>query len=675
MENKYDYFSPSNVVYMLITAVMILVMFLYRHYIVGIIGLCVFVVLIIYSVKNNRIRRHEWKRFIENFSSKLDTATRNTLVRLPFPLIIINNKGNILWYNQNFSLIIENQDVLGKSVKEIFKTIDVTELINGKKNQYLNINIKDKYFDIRTNVVDTSENLGRKDNIMLIYFYDVTEKNQLLKELENVKESVILIEVDNLDEVAKTTPEDKKPLLIAEVERNLNGYAQRINAMFKKYSSGKYVFVIQNKSLSVEMEKKFEILDDVREINVGNRLAVTLSMGIGTGGETPIENYNLAVSAKELALGRGGDQAVVKNGDKLLFYGGNTKEVEKRTKVRARVIGQSLVDLVKESSNIVIMGHNNPDIDCFGGAIGIYSTVKQFNEDSFILVEYLNNSVKYVIDKFYEDEDYANAFKNSDEINEIIDSDSLLILVDVNSRNYVQNQEILEQFKKIVIIDHHRKSANSIEDAIISYIEPYASSTCELVTEMIQYMIKKDYRMKPIEAETLLAGICVDTKNFYFKTGVRTFEAAAYLRKQGADTIDVKKLFSSDLESYIKKSQIIKSAQVIKNIAIAVCPPEIKDTVIAAQAADELLNITGIEASFVLVKIEDTVFISGRSFGDINVQLVLESLGGGGHMTMAGARVKFSPNDGKLIKDDKAAIDYVMIKLKDSIERYIKEGE
>lgn len=674
MENNYDYFSTSNLIYILINAVMILLMFLYRHYIVAIIGLCIFVILIIYSINSNRVRKHEWKRFIENFSSKLDIATRNTLVRLPFPLIIINNKGNIIWYNQNFSLIIENEDVLGKSIKEILKTIDITELINGKKNKYTNINIKDRYYDIRANVVDTSENLGKKDNIMLIYFYDVTEKKQLLEELENVKESVILIEVDNLDEVAKTTPEDNKPLLIAEVERNLNGYAQRINAMFKKYSSGKYVFVIQNKSLSLEMEKKFEILDDVREINVGNRLAVTLSMGIGTGGETPIENYNLAVSAKELALGRGGDQAVVKNGDKLLFYGGNTKEVEKRTKVRARVIGQSLVDLAEESSNIIIMGHNNPDIDCFGGAIGIYSTLKQFNEDSFILVEYLNNSVKYVMDKFYEDEDYANAFKHSKEIEEIIDSNSLLILVDVNSRNYVQNADILEKFKKIVIIDHHRKSANAIEDAIISYIEPYASSTSELVTEMIQYMIK-DYRMKPIEAETLLAGICVDTKNFYFKTGVRTFEAAAYLRKQGADTIDVKKLFSSDLESYIKKSQIIKSAQVIKNIAIAICPAEIKDTVIAAQAADELLNITGIEASFVLVKIEDTVFISGRSFGDINVQLVLESLGGGGHMTMAGARVKFSAADKNLIKDDKAAIDYVMIRLKDSIERYIKEGE
>lgn len=674
MKNNYDYFSITNIIYIVLTLSMILTMFLFKHYIIGVIAGCLLIILIIYSIWNNYNKRHEWKKYIEDLSAKFDLATRNALIRLPFPLIMINSKGSILWYNQRISLIIKSEDILGKNIKEVTMAIDVKKIIEGQENKYNNININGKYYDIHVNLVESSENKNENNEIMLIYFYDVTEKNKLLKELDNVKQSVILIEVDNLDEVVKTTPEDKKPLLIAEVERNVNAYAQNINAMFKKYSSGKYVFVIQNSKLEIEMQKKFEILDIIREINVGNRLAVTLSIGIGTSGATPIENYNLAVSAKELALGRGGDQAIVKNGDKLLFYGGNTKEVEKRTKVRARVIGQSLVDLVKESSNVIIMGHNNPDIDCFGGAIGIYSAVRKYNEDSYILVEYLNNSVKYVIQKFYADEDYGNTFKNGEECNEIIDENSLLILVDVNSRNYVQNPEMLEKFKKIVIIDHHRKSVNYVEDAIISYIEPYASSTSELVTEMIQYMCK-DYKMKPIEAETLLAGICVDTKNFYFKTGVRTFEAAAYLRKQGADTIDVKKLFSSDLESYIKKSQIIKSAQVIKNIAIAVCPSEIKDTVVAAQAADELLNITGIEASFVLIKIDDTVFISGRSFGDINVQLILESLGGGGHMTMAGARVKISEEEGNLNNDDKAAINDVVEKLKVSIEKYLKEGE
>lgn len=678
MEDKYNYSYPSNFVYIIIIAILIVIMFLYNHYIIGFIALGTLLLLTLYNIKNIKVKKNEWKKFIEDFSSKLDSATKNTLVKLPFPLIIISSKGNVLWYNQNFSMILDNKDVLGKKINEIIKGIQISDLLSGKKNNYSDLKIHEKYYDMHASSVDTignSNSRNGRDNIILLYFYDVSDKHELFKEIENIKESVALIEVDNLDEVVKSTPEDKKPLLIAEIERNINSYAQGINAMFKKYSLGKYVLVIQNKNIKKEMEKKFEILDIVREINIGNSLAVTLSMGIGRGGVTPIENYNFAVSAKELALSRGGDQTVIKNKDKMLFYGGKTKEVEKRTKVRARVIGQSLVDLVKESSSVIIMGHSNPDIDCLGGAIGIYSGVRNFRKESYILIDSLNESVEYIYKKLKRDKDYVNNFKNSIECEDLIDDNSLLILVDVNNSGYVENPVILKKFKKVVIIDHHRKSANVIEDAILSYIEPYASSTSELVTEMVQYM-NEDYKMKPIEAEALLAGICVDTKNFYFKTGVRTFEAAAYLRKHGADTIDVKKLFSSDLESFIKKSEIIKSAKIIEdNIAVAVCPPSIQDNILAAQAADELLNIKGIEASFVLVKVEDIVLISGRSFGNINVQLIMESLGGGGHMTMAGTKIKISSKDKDLINDYKNAMDYAIAKLKKSIQNYLREGE
>lgn len=678
MEDKYNYSYIGSLVYIMIIAILIVVMFLYNHYIIGFIALAVLLMLTIYNIKNIKVKKNQWKKFIEDFSSKLDSATKNTLVKLPFPLIIISSKGNILWYNQNLSVIVDNKDVLGKKIDDIIKGIHINDLLSGKINNYNDLKIHEKYYDMHASSVDTignSDNRSGRDNIILLYFYDVSDKHELINEIENIKESVALIEVDNLDEVAKSTPEDKKPLLIAEVERNINSYAQSINAMFKKYSLGKYVLVIQNKNIKKEMEKKFEILDIVREINVGNELAVTLSMGIGRGGLTPIENYNFAVSAKELALSRGGDQAVIKNKDKLLFYGGKTKEVEKRTKVRARVIGQSLVGLVKESSSVVIMGHSNPDIDCLGGAIGIYSGVRKFTKESYILIDSLNDSIENIYKRLKKDKDYVDNLKNSIECEDLIDDNSLLILVDVNNPSYVENPLLLKKFKKIVIIDHHRKSANIIDDAILSYIEPYASSTSELVTEMVQYM-DEDYKMKPIEAETLLAGICVDTKNFYFKTGVRTFEAAAYLRKHGADTIDVKKLFSSDLESFIKKSEIIKSAKIIgDNIAIAVCPPTIQDNILAAQAADELLNIKGIEASFVLVKIRDEVLISGRSFGNINVQLIMEYLGGGGHMTMAGTKIEISSGDKALVYDYKNAIDYAVEKLKKSIEKYLKEGE
>ncbi|MDF2504004.1 MULTISPECIES: DHH family phosphoesterase [Clostridium] len=678
MEDKYNYSYHSNLVYIIIIIVLILLLFLYGHYIIGSIAVGTLLIITLYSIRIIKIKKSEWKRFIENFSSKLDSATKNTLVKLPFPLIIISSKGNVLWYNQNISMIFDDKDVLGKKIDELIKDVHINQILNGEKKNYSDLKIHGKYYDMHTSSVDTMGNSDDKrirDNIILLYFYDVSDKHELVQEIENIKESVVLIEVDNLDEVVKNTPEDKKPLLIAEVERNINSYAQSINAMFKKYSMGKYVLVIQNKNIKKEMEKKFEILDVVREINIGNKLAVTLSMGIGRGGSTPIENYNFAVSAKELALSRGGDQAVMKSKDKLLFYGGKTKEVEKRTKVRARVIGQSLVNLVKESSTVIIMGHSNPDIDCLGGAIGIYSGVRKFRKESYILIDSLNDSVKYIYDKLKKSRDYVDTLKNSIECEELIDDDSLLILVDVNNSTYVENTLLLKKFKKVVIIDHHRKSASVIKDAILSYIEPYASSTSELVTEMVQYM-DEDYKMKPIEAEALLAGICVDTKNFYFKTGVRTFEAAAYLRKHGADTIDVKKLFSSDLNSFIKKSEIIKSSKIVyDNIAIAVCPPEIQDNILAAQAADELLNIKGIEASFVLVKIKDLVLISARSFGTINVQLIMESLGGGGHMTMAGTKIKISSEDKPLINDYKNTMDYSIKKLKESIEEYLREGE
>ncbi|AJA50101.1 DHH family protein [Clostridium pasteurianum DSM 525 = ATCC 6013] len=678
MKDKYNYFYTSNFMYIAIIAVFIIIIFLYNHYTVGFIALLGFFILTFYNIKNIKIKKNEWKEFIEDFSSKLDSATKNTLVKLPFPLMIINNKGNILWYNQNLSMIVDNRDVLGKKIDDIIKNIHIEDILTGKKNNYNDLKIHNKYYDMYASSVSTigkTDSDDEKDNIILLYFYDVSVKHKLLKEIENIKESVVLIEVDNLDEVVKSTPEDKRPLLIAEIERNINSYAQSINAMLKKYSLGKYVLVVQNKNIEKEMKKNFEILDIIREINTGNTLAVTLSIGIGRGGETPSENYNFAASVRELALSRGGDQAIIKSGDKMLFYGGKTKEVEKRTKVRARIIGQSLVGLVKDSSNVVIMGHSNPDIDCFGGAIGIYSAIRIFRKESYILIDSLNDSIEYIYKKLKKDKDYANNLKSSIDCEDLIDDDSLLILVDVNNSNYVENTSILKKFKKVVIIDHHRKSANVVEDATLSYIEPYASSTSELITEMVQYM-SKDYKMKPIEAEVLLAGICVDTKNFYFKTGVRTFEAAAYLRKNGADTIDVKKLFSTDLENYIKKSEIIKSAKIIEgNIAIAVCPEEVEDNILAAKAADELLNIKSIEASFVLVKIKDMVFISGRSFGNINVQLIMESLGGGGHMTMAGSNIKLSSENNILENNYKKSIEYSVEKLEKSIKDYLRKDE
>jgi c-di-AMP phosphodiesterase-like protein len=662
MDNKYNYFNAGNKAYMIIAAIFIIVMLAYGHLLEGALALVIYAVLLVYNMKRTKVKKDEWKKYIEDFSSQLDIATRSTLIKLPFPLIIVSDKGNIVWYNQNTSSMLEGEDLLGRSIGEVIKEFNIKQVINEKRNEFKHINLKEKYYDIHTSIVNTSENKSREDNIILLYFNEVTEQVQLQKSIDDNKASVMLIEVDNLDDVVKTADEDKRPLLIAEIERTLNNYSQSLNSIFKKYASNKYILIAQDKDIQNEIEKKFEILDTVRDINQSNTLAVTLSVGLGRGGGTLLGNYNFAMSARELALGRGGDQVVVKTVEKLSFYGGKTKEVEKRTKVRARVIAHALVDLINESSSVFIMGHKNPDTDCFGAAIGINSAVKLLNKPCSIVLDNRNSAIKNILDRFYNEPDYSNTFVKSEAVRESLTENSLLIIVDVHNKGYVLDYELAKEFKKIVIIDHHRRSPDSIEGALLSYIETYASSTSELVTEMLPYMIENP-KIRPIEAEALLAGICVDTKNFYFKTGVRTFEAAGFLRRLGADTIDIKKMFSENLDTYLKKAEIIKSAKVVNGIAIATCPPEIEDTVLAAQAADELLNITGIQASFVIVKIDDEILISGRSLGDVNVQVIMESLGGGGHMTMAGT---------KLMAEN---MEEALEKLQNAIDENLRESE
>ncbi|MFT5872612.1 MAG: c-di-AMP phosphodiesterase-like protein [Clostridium sp.] len=662
MDNKYNYFNVNNKIYMVTMALLIYIIFYYGHLQVGWLALVLYAILVVYNIYNSKIKKNEWKKFIENFSSKLDIATTSTLVKLPFPLIIIGYMGNILWYNQSVTTMLEGEDLLNRNIREIIKELNLKQVLEGKKNIFPNIRIKNNWYEIYTNIVDTNENKNVKDKIMLLYFYDITEKTNLVKGINGNRESIMLVEVDNLDDVVKTTEEDKAPMLVADIERTINSYGQSVNAVVKKYTSNKYVIIVQDKYIEKEIEKKFDILDNVREISNGNKLAVTLTIGVGRGEDTPLKNYEFATSAKELALGRGGDQVVVKKGDKLSFFGGKTKEVEKRTKVRARVIAHALMDLVNESNTVFIMGHTNFDPDCLGSAIGLYSIINSLNKECYIILEGVNSGIKSMMDILLEDGEYKNTFITCEKFKSVKNSNSLLIIVDVHNESHVENLEIVKDVEKVVIIDHHRKSQDFIHGAVLSYMETYASSTAELVTEMIQYMVDKP-KLKNIEAVCLLAGICVDTKNFSIKTGVRTFEAAAFLRRHGADTMDVKKMFSDDLNIYLKRADIIRSAEVKNEIAIAVCPLTIEDVVLAAQAADELLNINGIEASFVIVKVGDEVFISGRSLGKINVQLILETLGGGGHMTMAGT--KFTS----------LKLEEVVVKLNKAIDKYIREGE
>lgn len=656
-----NYFSKNNRISVFIIAILILIFFVLGHTRIGSILLLLYIALIGYSVKDSKNKKKEWNKFLKEFSSILDISSKSIMMNSPFPLAIVGESGNLLWYNEKFRKILGENEILGINISDIIPDVSVDEILNQDKKSFKYVKINDDYYNIFTNINDSSLTKGKT---ILLYFYEVSYEAKLSKNIEENKYCILNIEVDNLDEVLKYTEEDKTVILSAEIERTIKNYAQSLKSMIVKHSSNKYVMVANYKTIEKEMEKNFDILDQVREINYGNNLTVTLSIGVGCDGETPLENYEFATAAKELALSRGGDQVVVKNKDKMLFYGGKTKEVEKRTKVRARVIGHALVNLIKESSNVFIMGHLNPDIDALGASIGIRCASKALGKESYVVLDNVNSAIEKPIGRIIENDLYDDIFISQENCIKKYNENSLIILVDVNSKNYVLSRDILNYNARIVVIDHHRKSTSAVENTLISYIAPYASSTCELVTEMIQYMLDKPKEhITKLEAEMLLAGIYVDTKNFYFKTGVRTFEAAAYLKQLGADIVDVKKMFADNLESYLKKAEIMSLAEVKDDIAIAICPPDVKDNILVAQVADELLNITGVQASFVLAKIDDEVFISGRSFGDINVQIILESLGGGGHMTIAGARLKDIP------------IDEAKEKLQHAINEYLREGE
>ncbi|NRZ31274.1 c-di-AMP phosphodiesterase-like protein [Clostridium beijerinckii] len=471
----------------------------------------------------------------------------------------------------------------------------------------------------------------------------------------------MLIEVDNFTEVIDKTDDNNRPLLVAEIERTINTYANNLKAMIKRYDTNKYVLSIQDKYIEDEIKHKFNIMEVISKIDKGNSIEITLSIGVGRGGMSPLENHNNANIAKELALGRGGDQVVVKTNDDIKFFGGNSKEIEKRTKVKARVIARALSELIRESSKVYIIGHKNPDMDCFGSAVGLASVVKQLGIGCKIILNNDITAIGYFLNKLNKESKYDDLFISVEEAKSDLDAQTLVIIVDVHNKSYVADLSLVDKVQRKVIIDHHRRSPDMIEHDILNYIEVYASSTSEMVTEIIQYMVDKP-KLTRTEAEGLLAGIFMDTKGFSFKTGVRTFDAASFLKSLGADPIEIKKMFTDDLEDYLLIAETIKSAEVRDNTAIAITPKNI-DTVIIAKAADELLNISGISVSFVLGEVNNDIYISGRSVGDINVQVVLEALGGGGHMNIAGVKIS------------NKTIEEVIVELKEVMKKYLRIGE
>lgn len=606
--------------------------------------------IILFRISHREKKKISYKEDLEHFS---EYFISDSLFNQIYPFAIIKEDGEIIWCNKRFKATFSIDNANGINIASAVRGLSLEKVFETNRNYVQKININKNVYEVYSKkVVDAYKN----GNIIMVFFNDVTYVE------EGTKESIMIIEVDNMSDIKNSIDSVKASILVGEIESVITEYAKGLNAMIKKYEDNKYILSVLDSNIESEISSKFAIKDKVKKVSIGNKLEPTLSIGIGRGGDTPRENQKYAVMALDLALGRGGDQVVVKRREDLSFFGGTTKEIESRTRVRARVISHSLKDLVYESSNVYIIGHKNPDMDCFGAAIGLSAVIRQLGKTCRIVIGDDTKAVDIYLNKIKEEYKDKDIFINYEDVINKIDDNSLVIVVDVHARNYVSCIEAVDKAKKVVVIDHHRRSADIIKGALITYIEVYASSTSELITEMVQYMLDNP-KLKQIEAEGLLAGICVDTKNFYFKTGVRTFEAASFLRKLGADTVDVKQMFSDDLSSYIQRCETIKSAKVEDGIAIAICPPDVTDTVIAAQAADELLNIVSIKVSFALVKIKDAVAISGRSFGDVNVQVILEELGGGGHMNIAGAKI------------NNVTMDEAVEMLKNSINKHLKKGD
>jgi c-di-AMP phosphodiesterase-like protein len=645
----YKVISSVNVVNILLSALLIAIMFYYNK-IIAFISLIIFLLVLLRDYYEIKKKRLELDKYIENIFFNVDKASKSLLARMPIPAVVLNSKGEILWYNVSYSQAFNENEEIKKLVKKYTEG-----KADEKKNQ---IEFNGRYYSV-LKIDSQTKRKKREDLSCTLLFLDNTEYFRLKKSLASDRPVVGHVIIDNYEEAMMAVEDIKKAVVSSEIEKKLSEWAFSIKAFMKKYDDDKYFVIFKEEGLKTLEENKFEILDKVREIGEEIKIPLTLSIGIGANANDFLALNEYASSALDLALGRGGDQAVIKRGDKISFYGGRTQAVEKRTKVKARVIAHAIRDLIKESSTIFIMGHDFMDFDSLGAAIGMYRACMSLGKKAYIVLDKSNVAIDELVKKIQNTKGYEDLFIKSSEVKNTVDQNSLLIVVDTHRPSHLTYPEIVDIIDRIAVIDHHRRGKEFIDKALLVYLEPYASSASELVTEILQYIVDK-IDIKPIEAEALMAGISVDTKNFTFRTGSRTFEAASFLRRKGADTTSVKQLFQNDIESYIIKSSIVKNAEILDNgIAIAVSPPNANNLIIA-QAADELLTIKGVQASFVLLKREEDVAISGRSLGDINVQIILEKLGGGGHLTVAGAQVK-------------KPIEEVLQDLKNAIKEYFEE--
>ncbi len=578
------------------------------------------------------------------------------LKELSVPYCLVDINGRVLWSNKAFFAAVKSdKQHMRKHIQNIF--VDITlELLqmepedDNRRVVHITQNSRNYRVEIRRVPVqellmpEISGDVNEEEALYAIYLYDETELVEALEEKEKIKLVVGHIYIDNFEDAMDSIEEERGALLVALLDRKITKYMQTADAVIKKLEKDKYIFVCQQQYLEKLQQGKFSLLDEVRSINIGNETPVTLSIAVGIDpeGDNYTRSYEYSHMAMDLALGRGGDQAVIKKGDKITYYGGKTQSAEKNTRVKARVKAHALKEMLVTKDKVLIMGHKKPDIDCLGAAVGIYRLALLMEKNAHIVINEITSSIRPAMNSFKGSSVYPeDMFYNSDQALEAVDANTVVIVVDVNRPSYTECEELLSRTKNIVVIDHHRQSGEIIEHATLSYVEPFASSACEMVAEILQYSMDKP-KLRFAEADAMYAGILVDTDNFVTKTGVRTFEAASFLRKSGADMTRVRKAYRTDMKSYKQISGGVARAEIfMENFAISDVPSVGVDspTVLAAKVANELLDVDNVRASFVLTKIDNVVYISARSIDDVNVQVIMEHFGGGGHGTVAGAQL------------------------------------
>lgn len=625
--NMFENIETKAKVYLAIIAVaLILLCINVPAYIIP--SIIIYIAIIIYTMWIYNKRKYEISSYLNELTLNVDSAAKNTLINSPFPLIVLETDGNVIWRSSKFNKEFANVGI-NNYVDDITKEIKVDIDNNNIPTIDKEIDIDEKTYHVIGDYVKIRQKDKRKTSkyMTILYFVDITESKELLKKYNDSKTCIGIIMIDNYDEIIQRIAAEEKPVVMAEIEKTLYDWAIKSEGVMIKTERDTFVYAFEQKHLEEMQNEKFSVLDKIKEIKTSEKLQITLSIAISNEGETNYEIYQTANDAMDIALGRGGDQAVVRTDGKYSFFGGKAQELEKRTKVKARVVAHALEELIEDAENVIIMGHQNGDIDSIGSSLGLYRFAKTIKEEVYVVNNTKNLAINSFIDALNEQEEYKDVIIDKSGAMSKINPNTLLIVADTHKKNFVEVPELLDKTENIVIVDHHRKSADFIENATLTFHEAYASSASELVTEIIEYGTN-DIVLNQIEAEGLYAGIMVDTKNFTFKTGVRTFEAAAYLRKYGIDIIRVKKWFQSDLESYNVIADIVKKAEII-NESIGISEYEEKDknaNLICAKAADELLTISNITASFVIGNQGDKICISGRSIGDINVQIILEKL-------------------------------------------------